>query len=406
MIRAAEKRDFAASEKELMATIDMVGRAIGILEKEMQAGSSMLQAGASSLTGALAVMVQASLISQADSTRLTALVQDSQKASDTSDDEALGAPAADVYESHSGNIVDTLQGLIEQAESQLADARKKETASVHEFQLLEQSLDDAIKVETGELNDAKQAISASKGEKSAATQDLDVTSSDLAAAVKAKETLQHNCMTKASTHEAEAKSRAEELSALAEAKKVIAEATGSAALTQASFMQVARSKVSQGSFKVVRLIRDLAQKQGSGALMQLVSRMSSAMDSKDSFAKIKGLISEMIARLEKEAGEDATKKAYCDKELSETSAKKVEKSNEIAKLSTRIDRMVARSAQLKEEVAAIQNQLAELAKSQASMDKLRREEKAAFAASKAELEKGITGLKLALKILNGYYGSA
>merc|ERR1712045_727722 len=122
-------------------------------------------------------------------------------------------------------------------------------------QLLEQSLDDAIRVETGEKDDAQQAISASKGEKSALTQDLDVTSSDLAAAVKAKETLQRNCMSKASTHEAEAKSRAEELNALAEAKKVIEEATGSAALTQASFIQVARSKVSQGSFKVVRWIR-------------------------------------------------------------------------------------------------------------------------------------------------------
>merc|ERR1719336_1816322 len=39
------------------------------------------------------------------------------------------------------------------------------------------------------------------------------------------------------------------------------------------------------------------------------------------------------------------------------------------------------------------------------MDKLRGEENAAFVASKAELEKGITGLKLALKILNEYYGS-
>merc|ERR1712050_408233 len=111
----------------------------------------------------------------------------------------------------------------------------------------------------------------------AATQDLDVTSSDLAADVKAKATLQHNCMTKASTHEAESKSRAEELKALADAKKIIEEATGSAALTQESFIQVGRSQVSQGSFKVVRLIRDLAQKQGSEALMQLASRMSSAV---------------------------------------------------------------------------------------------------------------------------------
>merc|ERR1719343_1131208 len=158
-------------------------------------------------------------------------------------------------------------------------------------------------------------------------------------------------MTKASTHEAEAKSRADELRALAEAKKVIEEATAGTALTQASFIQTAQSKLSHSNFKVVRLIRDLAQKQNSEALMQLASKMSSAVDSKDSFTKIKGLISEMIARLEQEAGADATKKSYCDKELSETSAKKDEKNSEIAKLSTRIDRMSARSAQLKEEVA-------------------------------------------------------
>merc|ERR1740121_2547257 len=40
------------------------------------------------------------------------------------------------------------------------------------------------------------------------------------------------------------------------------------------------------------------------------------------------------------------------------------------------------------------------------MDKLRQDEKAAFTANKAELEKGLAGLKLALKILNEYYGSA
>merc|ERR1712113_295776 len=58
------------------------------------------------------------------------------------------------------------------------------------------------------------------------------------------------------------------------------------------------------------------------------------------------------------------------------------------------------------EVAAVQNELAELARSQAGMNNLRQEEKAAFTASKADLEKGITGLKLAIKILNEYYGSA
>merc|ERR1719476_1194270 len=39
------------------------------------------------------------------------------------------------------------------------------------------------------------------------------------------------------------------------------------------------------------------------------------------------------------------------------------------------------------------------------MDKLRRGQKAAYDASKAELEKGIAGIKLAMKILNDYYSS-
>jgi len=131
--------------------------------------------------------------------------------------------------------------------------------------------------------------------------------------------------------------------------------------------------------------------------------LSSAMQSQDPFGKIKGLISDMIAKLEAEAGADATKKAYCDKELSETNTKKSEKTTEIKKLTTRIDRQNAQSAQLKEEIAALQGGLAKLAKTQAEMDKLRSEEKEVFEKSKAELSKALTGIKLALKVLNEYY---
>jgi len=409
-IRDVENKDFAAEAKDLVETIDMLQRATGILEREMQGGSAMLQKAANSLTDAFAVMVQASQISSADATRLTAFVQSAQNSNEVADDDDPGAPAADVYRSHSENIVEVLQGLTEKAETQLADARGKETSNLNHFQMLKQSLEDSIRVETAELNAARKGIAGSQGRKSAATGDLQVTTSDLAADQQAKATLHHNCMTKASIFEAETKSRGEELKALAEAKKVIVEATGGAALVQTSFLQTARFGLASGGdlagLEVVHLVRDLARKQESSALTQLASRMSSVMDSRDAFAKIKGLISDMIARLEQEAGADATKKAYCDKELSETNTKKDEKSNEIAKLNTRISRMSTRSSQLKGEVAALQSQLAALAKSQADMDTIRQQEKAAFTASQAELEKGLAGLKLALKILNEYYDSA
>merc|ERR1719390_360205 len=98
----------------------------------------------------------------------------------------------------------------------------------------------------------------------------------------------------------------------------------------------------------------------------------------DPFAKIKGLISDMIEKLLAEAQADATEKAFCDKEMAETEAKKADKQDTIEKLSTKIDSMTAKSAKLKEEVATLQKELSELAAAQAEMDKLRAEEKSAY----------------------------
>jgi len=400
-IRDHENADFLAEEKELVETVDMLHRATGIVEREMQGGgAALLQAHAGNLVQAFAALVQASAISSSDAAKLTAFVQQQQNARDSDDDEAPGAPDATVYASHSGDIVGTLQDLTEKAEGMLATSRDTETANVNNFQRLQQSLQDELKFSNADLAAAKAGIAASSERRATATGDLDATSKDLAADQTTKSSLHHDCMTKASTFEAETRSRGEELKALAEAKGVIREATGSAA----SFLQLAQS-TSDADQDVVRMVRDLARKDGSVALAQLASRMSMATHSRDPFGKIKGLIADMIEKLEAEAGADATHKAYCDKELAESNTKKTEKTNEIAKLSTRIDRQNAQSAQLKEEVAALQGALAKLAKSQADMDRIRQEEKDAFSASKAELDKALTGIKMALKILNEYYAT-
>merc|ERR1740123_2356744 len=123
----------------------------------------------------------------------------------------------------------------------------------------------------------------------------------------------------------------------------------------------------------------------------------------DPFGKIKGLIADMISRLEEEADADASHKAYCDKEIGESNVKKADKTAEIEKLSTSIDKMTARSAQLKDEVARLQKELADLAQAQAEMDKLRSGENADYKSNRADMEQGLAGVKLALKVLREYY---
>merc|ERR1719311_270527 len=136
--------------------------------------------------------------------------------------------------------------------------------------------------------------------------------------------------------------------------------------------------------------------QQSQALVQLASKIESVMKAgaRDPFGKVKGLIKDMIEKLLDEAEADATKKAYCDKEMSETQQSQDEKEDDIEKLTTQIDVMSAESKKLKGEVATLQKELAALSKMQAEMDKIRMEEKTIYDKNKPEMEKGLEGIKL------------
>merc|ERR1719217_563793 len=113
----------------------------------------------------------------------------------------------------------------------------------------------------------------------------------------------------------------------------------------------------------------------SPALMQLATRLSQSIrhgavlgTKEDPFAKVKGMIQEMIAKLQKEGEEAASQKEFCDREMSQTEASRDEKQGDIKELTTKIDEAMANSAKLKEEVAQLQQELLELAQNQEQMD--------------------------------------
>merc|ERR1740130_469294 len=178
---------------ELTTVISMLERATSVLAKEM-GGASMLQLqSATSVVDTLRVMVQASALSSADGSALTALVQTEQESSDSE----AGSPAAAVYESKSGGIVATLEGLTEKASGQLDKARKEESTSAQNYQMLKQSLSDEIKFAEKDMDKAKKGLAESQEKKAGATGDLAVTSADLAEDIATKGTLHQDCMTAA-----------------------------------------------------------------------------------------------------------------------------------------------------------------------------------------------------------------
>merc|ERR1719506_3604011 len=128
---------------------------------------------AKNVVQALAIMVDAASIDSADAAKLSSFLQ----SEDSSD--ALGAPAGNVYEGHSGGIIETMQDLYDKAEAQLDEARKTETKSVQAFEMLAQSLNDEIKYGTKDLNKAKKNLATSAEAKATAEGDLAVTTKDL-----------------------------------------------------------------------------------------------------------------------------------------------------------------------------------------------------------------------------------
>merc|ERR1719230_1224643 len=300
-IRAKEEADFKAKEKDLVETVDILERAIGIIEKEMKGGAfAQVSKNAHNMAGE----------------KLTALIQSNQQ----DGDEETGAPDPAVYENQSGGIMDVMNDLLEKSQAELDKARNTETANIQNFQMLKQSLEDEIKFANKEKDEAHKSKAGSEETKAGAEGDLDVTSKDLAEDIKELAGLHHNCMTRAQEYEDETKSQGEELAALAKAKQIIKEAV---ALPQTdaetSFLQVSKLSTSTdlANFEVVRMVRQLAKKTNSAELAQLASRVASTVrfgggSKEDIFAKVKGLITDMIEKLEAEAEADATEKAFCD----------------------------------------------------------------------------------------------
>lgn len=430
-IRTHENADFVSEEKDLISSIGMIERAIKVLQKAQKgSGASLAQLpNVAHMIQALSTMVEASGLRSESLPRLTALIQSSEESEDGDEELDFDAANDEAYASgdNSKGVVDTLEGLLDKAQAMLEAAREKETKSKHSYDLFKLSLEDKVAVGEKEMDAAKKAQAEAGELKATSEGDLTTIKDGLAEDEKSLEELHQMCMSKATDYQEQVKDHGAALKALATAKKVIEEATGSAAFIsntaqseQISFMQLRRTRrTAEGEFlpgdtpglKAMRIVRKLAKQQHSVAFSQLASRMASAIrassiSGKDPFATVKDLISAMLVKLRNEQDKEASQKKFCDQEMGSTQQDKDDKEESFEKLTTKIDKLTSWSVKVKEEVAVLQEGLAENAKAIAEMDKIRAEEKANYEKARPELEQGIAGVKTALKVLREYYAKS
>lgn len=332
-------------------------------------------------------------------------------------------PKATVYKGKSGSIVATLEALLQKASARLDELQGAEATAIVNYKMLKSSLLTGMEASKKDMTEAKATLPEKTEAKTVAEGELQALSKDLASDVAGKEVLHHECLTAAEEYQAATMSRNTELKALADAKEAIQETKGAEVQTyliqrsETSLVQRAaqtqHSGESLAKFQSVRFVRHLASELGSASLAQLASQMSSALklgnsaegtSGDDSFAKVKDLLANMIAKLSSEADTDASLKVYCDKEMSAVMEKKDDSTTQQDRLNTHVDQKRAKASKLRGDISMLQRELAALAEAQSVASQIRLEEHKAFLKDKTEMEQGLKGVKLAVRVLKEHYG--
>jgi hypothetical protein len=114
----------------------------------------------------------------------------------------------------------------------------------------------------------------------------------------------------------------------------------------------------------------------------------------------------MVAKLVSAANEEASHKAFCDEELSKSSASRDEKTMGMDDYSARLEAAKSGMAELDEQVKTLQSEIADIDKAQKEAAAVREEEKANYLKTSSDYKQSAEAVSNAIEVLKEYYEGA
>merc|ERR1719331_189038 len=111
----------------------------------------------------------------------------------------------------------------------------------------------------------------------------------------------------------------------------------------------------------------------------------------------------MIAKLLKEAQEEATQKAFCDEEIGKSKKAQEERQSKVDEYTTRIDKASSTIATLTEAVKTLESEVAEIDAAQAEATKVRTTENADYVKASTDFRDSAQAVAKAIEVLKNYY---
>merc|ERR1719482_51593 len=178
--------------------------------------------------------------------------------------------------------------------------------------------------------------------------------------------------------------------------------------TDLSFLQKPKSAFLQSRaqrrvvlHKMMGFLHKQAKALKSDALGALMIQMK-----EDHFVKVRGMIKDMVAKLEADAAAEGDQKAWCDEELGSATSQRDENigamEGDLA-AKTKAEAFITKTT---EEVNALMAEIAEITKGLNEAQTLRSKEKAENTKVIADASAGLAGVTKAMKILKDFYDNA
>lgn len=416
-IRVQESKDFKISESELVAAVGQLDRAASIIKKST---SSFLQ-GAAATESQKAVklaidvvgkVIDAGHVNFGSSKSLESLLQTGTFASEEGEEEQ------DEHQHKSSDIVVKIEEMKEKAEETLTGARDAEVKAGNDFAMYELSLKNAIGIAKDKIGSATASQGAKQQEMNEAKEEISAIGKSKSADESYLGSLKRDCEEAAKAWEERQVSARGEIGAinkaigiLSDGVRVFLQVSSKTKRRSANSLEVddqqyddsadTSSSTSRVRQALIQKFKDMSHRFGSYALMEMAG--TAAMDP---FAKIKGLIEEMIEKLLKEAEEEATQKAFCDQELGKSKKAQADKTARKEKLQSRLDTATTKSAELEQAVKELEAEIAELDSGMAEATKIRMAEHETYVKSSKDFKDAAEAVEQAIKVLKDFYAGS
>eukprot|EP00747_Dinoflagellata_sp_TGD_P140471 gnl/TRDRNA2_/TRDRNA2_176011_c0_seq67.p1 gnl/TRDRNA2_/TRDRNA2_176011_c0~~gnl/TRDRNA2_/TRDRNA2_176011_c0_seq67.p1 ORF type:complete len:683 (+),score=240.16 gnl/TRDRNA2_/TRDRNA2_176011_c0_seq67:68-2116(+) len=318
------------------------------------------------------------------------------------------AAGATSYNSKSGEIFGVLGAMQDQFKSDLESAQKEESMALTQFQKLSASKASEIGAATKQKDQKETELTDIMAKAAQAKEDLETTSTTLAADQAFMADLVKNCALADTEYAGRVKVRNEELLALAETLKIVTSDEARELFERSiSFLQISN----ENSLKNRLAAQARAQKNAMRRVMKTAARFNNwslaglaVHVQLDDFGAAEKALKKMLGQLEKQRQEEYDKKEACAQEIDSTEDKLKEVLNKKADLEEKQTDVSNEIATITEEINVLKKDVEDMEVALKQAGETRKKENLQFQQAVSDQRATIKVLNMALDRLKEFYG--